>query len=78
MTVYELIEDNAEMLALMQRNGVGIGCLEYLEAYRRFAEIRRTEGGKKVYAVAKVSAEFGIPERTVWRFVKRFSRQAKP
>lgn len=72
-TVFEIMDDNAEVLRSLARTGVAIEDVNNLEMYREFEQLLR-DGLKTTYIIAHLCDEYAVCERTVWRIVRKFRR----
>lgn len=72
-TVAELLYLNERYFQLLHENGVRIEDVQYLELYRDYKRLC-ADGLKQSYIVAHLSAEYDIPERTIYRVIARLSK----
>ena len=72
MTLYDLMIGNIDALRELNRAGVKIGDINYIDAYADILRMKR-EGEKMTYIIAKVGAERNIQERSLWRVLLKFS-----
>lgn len=72
-TVSELLYLNERYFQLLHENGVRIEDVQYLEMYRDYKRLS-ADGLKQSYIVAHLSAEYDIPERTIYRVIARLSK----
>jgi hypothetical protein len=72
-TVAELLYLNERYFQLLHENGVRIEDVQYLEMYRDYKRLS-ADGLKQSYIVAHLSAEYDIPERTIYRVIARLSK----
>lgn len=72
-TVAELLYLNERYFQLLHENGVRIEDVQYLEMYRDYKRLS-ADGLKQSYIVAHLSAEYDIPERSIYRVIARLSK----
>ncbi|MCM1148165.1 MAG: hypothetical protein NC344_10150 [Bacteroidales bacterium] len=64
---------NRSVFASARRSGVNISDETNIEIYERFTDMM-SAGQKKAFVVACIAAEFNISERTLFRIIKRMSK----
>lgn len=77
MKVFEIINFNKELLLKMRMLNVRLDDVQYIDLYNQYCEIV-TAGNKVSYAVAKLSEEYNVCERTVYDLLKRFEKDCNP
>ena len=76
MKVIEILKLSEKIIDLLQNSCVKMSDVRYIALYDEYREIV-SRGGKKTYAVAKLSNKYKISERQVFYIIKRFSKDCK-
>lgn len=77
MKVHEIIKEHADTLRTLARAGVAIEDVKYIPLWQAYSRLR-SDGLKKTYIVAHLCDEYAVSERTVYRIVRRFTRNVYP
>lgn len=77
MKVIEVIEIHRELLKFMQKAGIRLSDVSYIELYEDYQSMTR-QGLKVTYIVAYLSEKYSVSVRKVYMLVKRFKRGCKP
>ena len=73
-TVYDILQNNRELLARMVRLGVSSADIRHLELYDEFVQLK-AEGFKAIYIVARLSGKYAVSERSIWRIIRKFQQK---
>lgn len=76
MKVADLVKFSAEMLKRLHENGIRVDDYKYVAMYREY-ERMKCDGYKTVFVVAKLSEQFGVCERLVYKVLRRFRRECQ-
>jgi predicted transcriptional regulator len=74
MKVYELIGFNRELLERIHTAGIRLDDYKYADLYAEYQSLVAS-GEKVTYAVATLSARYGISERQVYNLLGKFNRE---
>ena len=76
MNNYEYLKEHKSVIARLNRSGLCMSDVGYIELYERFLEVV-AECGSRSAAVAVVAEEYPPSIRTVWDIVKRMEYECK-
>ena len=73
MTVYELIKTLESSVRILDKAGVTVNDVRYLEMFEDYVRLKK-EGHKTVYVIGWLAEVHNISESTVWKWVRRYSK----
>lgn len=73
MKTHEILQLNENLFRSLARSGIAIEDVQYLPLWRDYERLRH-DGLKVAYIVAHLCEAYEVSERTVYRIVRRFSR----
>jgi hypothetical protein len=73
MTVYELIKTLESSVRMLDKAGVTVNDIRYLEMFEDYVRLKK-EGHKSVYIIGWLSDVYDISESTVWKWIRRYSK----
>ena len=74
MKIYELVNFNRELLERIHAAGIRPDDYKYADLYAEYQRLVAS-GEKVTYAVAALSARYGVSERQVYNLLDKFNRE---
>lgn len=76
MNVYDVLKMAESVLQTVEANNIHVGDVKRLQMYEDYRRLKR-ERLKKTYIVNYLVDQYGVPEPTVYRLIKRMERTVK-
>lgn len=75
MTNYEILKMNASLLHLLNKNGVSINDVNYIDIFDEFTKMKQ-QGLKVRYIAITLAQKYGMTDRSIFKIVKRMSQES--
>lgn len=75
MTNYEILKMNASLLHLLNKNGVSINDVNYIDIFDEFTKMKQ-QGLKVRYIAITLAEKYGMTDRSIFKIVKRMSQES--
>ena len=77
MTTFDVICFNRELINRMNNLGIRLNDTRYIELYKEYCRMLGNDE-KVTYIVRLLSEKYGVPERNVYKIIKRFKKYCMP